>query len=170
MLMRLLTKAIAEEVDKLHQNGVRLKITGRMENLPEDCQKSLQDAIAKTASNQRLTLILALSYSGRSEIVDMTKKIANQAIAGNIKPEEIQENTIQQFLYNPEIPDVDLMIRTGGDMRISNFLLWQIAYAELFFSPVLWPDFRKEHLREIVSQFTSRERRFGKTGEQVRAH
>ena len=170
MLMRLLTKAIAEEVDKLHQNGVRLKISGRMENLPEDCQKSLQDAIAKTASNQRLTLILALSYSGRAEIVDMTKKIANQAIAGNIKPEEIQESIIQQFLYNPEIPDVDLMIRTGGDMRISNFLLWQIAYAELFFSPVLWPDFRKEHLREIVSQFTSRERRFGKTGEQVRAH
>ena len=170
MLMRLLTKAIAEEVEKLHQNGVRLLTTGRMESLPIDCQESLQEAMAKTAGNQRLTLVLALSYSGRAEITDMAKGIARLTAAGELNPDDIDENTVRQHLYRPEIPDVDLMIRTGGDLRISNFLLWQLAYAELFFSPVLWPDFRKEHLREIVGQYTSRERRFGKTGEQVRMH
>lgn len=170
MLMRLLTKAIAEEVDKLHQNGVRLLTTGRMESLPADCQESLQEAMEKTAGNQRLTLILALSYSGRAEIVDMAKQLARKCATGDLNPDDIDENTVQQHLYRPEIPDVDLMIRTGGDLRVSNFLLWQIAYAELFFTPVLWPDFRKEHLREIVEQFSSRERRFGKTGEQVRTH
>lgn len=170
MLMRLLTKAIAQELEKLHQNGVRLLTTGRMETLPEDCQASLREAMAKTAGNRRLTLILAISYSGRSEIADAAKKIALLAKNGETDPELVDEKTFRQHLYHPEIPDVDLMIRTGGDLRISNFLLWQIAYAELFFSPVLWPDFRKEHLFEIVRQFTSRERRFGKTGEQVRSH
>ena len=170
MLMRLLTSAIAKEVDDLHANGVRLLTTGRLQNLPEDCQKSLRAAMDKTAGNTRLTLILALSYSGRAEITDMAKAIAREAVAGQLNPDTIDETTIQQHLYNPEIPDVDLMIRTGGDLRISNFLLWQVAYAELFFTPVLWPDFSKEDLREIVAQFGSRERRFGKTGEQVRAH
>ena len=170
LLMGLLGKAIAEEVDKLHANGVRLLTTGRMENLPADCQVALQKAMEKTAGNTRLSLVLALSYSGRAEITDMAKSIARQAVAGDLNPDNIDETTIQQHLYHPEIPDVDLMIRTGGDIRISNFLLWEIAYAELFFTPVLWPDFRKDHLREIVTQFTSRERRFGKTGEQVRAH
>ena len=170
VLMGLLGKAIAEEVDKLHANGVRLLTTGRMENLPVDCQTALQKAMEKTAGNTRLSLVLALSYSGRSEIVDVAKSIAREAAAGNLNPDNIDETTIQQHLYHPEIPDVDLMIRTGGDMRVSNFLLWEIAYAELFFTPVLWPDFRKENLREIVTQFSSRERRFGKTGEQVRAH
>ena len=170
VLMGLLGKAIAEEVDKLHANGVRLLTTGRMENLPVDCQTALQKAMEKTAGNTRLSLVLALSYSGRSEIVDVAKSIAREAAAGTLNPDNIDETTIQQHLYHPEIPDVDLMIRTGGDMRVSNFLLWEIAYAELFFTPVLWPDFRKENLREIVTQFSSRERRFGKTGEQVRAH
>ena len=157
-------------MDKLHANGVRLLTTGRMENLPEDCQVALQKAMEKTAGNTRLTLVLALSYSGRSEIADMAKAVARKAAAGDLNPDDIDENTVHQHLYHPEIPDVDLMIRTGGDLRVSNFLLWEIAYAELFFTPVLWPDFRKDHLREIVTQFSSRERRFGKTGEQVRAH
>lgn len=170
MLMRLLTTAIAQEVDELHRNGVRLLTTGRLENLPSDCQKSLKEAMAKTAGNRRLTLVLALSYSGRAEIVDMAKQISRLSAAGALNPDDIDEKLVQQYLYHPDIPDVDLMIRTGGDLRISNFLLWQIAYAELFFSPILWPDFRKEHLFEIVRQFTSRERRFGKTGDQVRAH
>jgi len=170
LLMGLLGKAIAEEVDKLHANGVRLLTTGRMENLPADCQEALQKAMEKTAGNTRLNLVLALSYSGRAEIVDMAKAIARKAVAGDLNIDDIDENTVQQHLYHPEIPDVDLMIRTGGDVRVSNFLLWEIAYAELFFTPVLWPDFRKDHLREIVTQFSSRERRFGKTGEQVRAH
>lgn len=169
-LMRLLTSAIAREVDELHANGVRLLTTGRIQNLPEDCQTALQAAMDKTAGNTRLTLILALSYSGRAEITDMAKAIARKAAEGQLVLDTIDETTVRQHLYNPEIPDVDLMIRTGGDLRISNFLLWQVAYAELFFTPVLWPDFSKEDLREIVTQFGSRERRFGKTGEQVRAH
>lgn len=170
MLMRLLTRVIAKEVDTFMKNGVRLLTTGRLDTLPEDCQRSMREAEELTANNKNTTLILALSYSGRSELVDTAKQIARKAANGQLNPDDIDENTIQQHLYHPEIPDVDLLIRTGGDLRISNFLLWEIAYAELFFSPIMWPDFRKEHLREILDQFTHRERRFGKTGEQVRAH
>lgn len=170
LLMRLLVKAIIDEVPELDKNGVRLLTTGRLETLPEECQEYLHKAMAQTAHNTDLNLVLALSYSGRSELVDTTRRIAQEAADGRINPAEVDEKTIQQHLYHPEIPDVDLMIRTGGDMRISNFLLWQIAYAELFFSPVMWPDFRKTHLKEIVGQFGSRERRFGQTGEQVRSH
>ena len=170
MLMRLLVRVITKEVETFMKNGVRLLTTGRIENLPEDCQQSMREAEEITANNTNTTLILALSYSGRSELVDTAKQIARKAAKGELNPENIDENTIQQNLYHPEIPDVDLMIRTGGDIRVSNFLLWEIAYAELFFTPMLWPDFRKEHLREILEQFSTRERRFGKTGEQVRAH
>lgn len=170
MLMRLLTHVIANEVETFMKNGVRLLTTGRLETLPEDCQKSMIEAMEKTANNTRTTLVLALSYSGRSEIVDTAKKIARQAVEGHLNPEDIDEDTIQKNLYHPEIPDVDLLIRTGGDMRISNFLLWEVAYAELFFSPIMWPDFRKDDLKGIIEQFAHRERRFGKTGEQVRLH
>ncbi|MBO7629757.1 MAG: di-trans,poly-cis-decaprenylcistransferase [Bacteroidales bacterium] len=170
MLMRLLVRVITKEVETFMKNGVRLLTTGRLENLPEDCRKSMREAEEITANNTNTTLILALSYSGRSELVDTAKQIARKAAKGELNPEDIDENTIQQHLYHPEIPDVDLMIRTGGDIRISNFLLWEVAYAELFFTPMLWPDFRKDHLREILEQFSTRERRFGKTGEQVRAH
>lgn len=170
MLMRLLTRVIAKEVDTFMKNGVRLLTTGRLDTLPEDCQRSMREAEELTANNKNTTLILALSYSGRSELVDTAKQIARKAANGQLNPDDINESTIQQHLYHPEIPDVDLLIRTGGDLRVSNFLLWEIAYAELFFSPIMWPDFRKEHLREILDQFSHRERRFGKTGEQVRAH
>lgn len=170
LLMRLLIKAIADEVPELDKNGVRLLTTGRLETLPEECQAHLHEAMAQTAKNTRLNLLLALSYSGRSELVDTTRRIAQEVADGRLNPADVNEETIHQHLYHPEVPDVDLMIRTGGDMRISNFLLWQLAYAELFFSPVMWPDFRKTHLKEIVAQFGSRERRFGQTGEQVRSH
>ena len=170
LLMRLVTRTITKEVDTFMKNGVRLLTTGRLDTLPEDCQKSMRDAEELTTNNKNTTLILALSYSGRSELVDTAKQIARKVANGQLNPDDIDENTIQQNLYHPEIPDVDLLIRTGGDLRISNFLLWEIAYAELFFSPIMWPDFRKDHLREILDQFTHRERRFGKTGEQVRAH
>lgn len=169
-LMRLLTTAIANEVPMLMKNNIRLMTSGRVEMLPKDCQESLQKAVEQTAGNSRLTLVLAISYSGRSEIVDAVRKISEKVRTGEIKSDDINESTVSSHLYNPQIPDVDLMIRTGGDVRISNFLLWQIAYAELYFSPVMWPDFRKEHLHEIIEQFTKRERRFGKTGEQVRTH
>lgn len=170
LLMHLLVKAIADEVPKLDENGVRLHVSGRIDTLPQECQTALQGALEQTAHNHHLNLILALSYSGRAELVDCTRNIAREVAAGKLDLNTISEQTIQKHLYHPEVPDVDLLIRTGGDMRISNFLLWQIAYAELFFSPVMWPDFRKTHMKEIVEQFLSRERRFGKTGEQVRAH
>lgn len=170
LLMHLLVKAIAEEVPKLDENGVRLHVSGRTDKLPEECQKALQEALEQTAHNDKLNLILALSYSGRAELADAAQRIAQEAASGCLDPGTVCEQTLHDHLYHPEFPDVDLLIRTGGDMRISNFLLWQIAYAELFFSPIMWPDFRKEHMREIVGQFTTRERRFGKTGEQVRAH
>ena len=170
LLMHLLVKAIAEEVPKLDENGVRLHVSGRIDKLPKVCQEALQEALEQTAHNDKLNLILALSYSGRAELADAAQSIAQEAASGCLDPATVNEQTIHDHLYHPEFPDVDLLIRTGGDMRISNFLLWQIAYAELFFSPIMWPDFRKEHMREIVAQFGSRERRFGKTGEQVRAH
>jgi undecaprenyl diphosphate synthase len=170
MLMKLLSKAIADEVDDLMKNNVRVLTTGRIEDLPQVCQDDLQGIVDTTSKNTGLTLLLALSYSGRSELIDTTKKIARKAMNGELDLDTINEETIHQHLYHPEVPDVDIMIRTGGDVRISNFLLWEIAYAELFFSPILWPDFRKEHLQEIVEQFATRERRFGKTGDQVRSH
>ena len=152
------------------KNQVRLMMTGRMEDLPESCRAALQDAIDRTAANKGLTVVLALSYSGRAEIVDMARAVARQAAAGTLTPEEISADTVQQNLYHGDIPDPDILIRTGGDFRISNFLLWECAYSEFFFVPTMWPDFRKTDLREIVLDFQCRERRYGKTGEQVREH
>lgn len=168
MLMSLLVQYIHHEIDGLMKNHVRLMVTGRIEDLPETCRQSLQDAINQTANNDGLTLVLALSYSGRAELVDMTRKVAQQVAAGTLNPEEVDENTVQNNLYHGDIPDPDIMIRTGGDFRISNFLLWQSAYTELFFLPIMWPDFRKQDLFAIIHDFQTRERRYGKTGEQVR--
>lgn len=168
MLMTLLVQSIHNELEGLMKNQVRLMMTGRMEDLPEVCRQSMQDAIDQTAGNKGLTLVLALSYSGRAEIIDMVRKIARQTVAGELQLDEISEQTVQQNLYHGDVPDPDIMIRTGGDCRISNFLLWQLAYAEFFFVSKMWPDFRKQDLFEIVSAFQTRERRFGKTGEQVR--
>lgn len=168
MLMTLLVQSIHNELEGLMKNQVRLMMTGRMEDLPEVCRQSMQDAIDQTAGNKGLTLVLALSYSGRAEIIDMVRKIARQTVAGELQLDEISEQTVQQNLYHGDVPDPDIMIRTGGDCRISNFLLWQLAYTELFFVPKMWPDFRKQDLFDIVRAFQTRERRFGKTGEQVR--
>lgn len=141
-----------------------------MQDLPKNCQVELQDAIDKTAHNKGLTVVLALSYSGRAEITDAVRTIALEAQNNQLNVEEISSETISKYLYHNEIPDPDILIRTGGDFRISNFLLWEIAYTELFFSPIMWPDFRKQDLLEIIYNFQHRERRFGKTGEQVRGH
>lgn len=170
MLMGLLVQAIQNELEKLKANQVRLMVTGRMQDLPEACRSALQDAIEQTANNKGLTLVLALSYSGRAELTDATQAIAQAVKEGTLQPEEITSEIISKHLYHNDIPDPDILIRTGGDFRISNFLLWEIAYAEFFFSPIMWPDFRKENLWEIIYNFQHRERRFGKTGEQVREH
>jgi undecaprenyl diphosphate synthase len=163
-LMELLVKAIKNELDNLMRNHVRLQAIGNLVSLPAECQNELQDAIEKTKNNKGLTVVLALSYSGRWEIVNAVKKIVTQ----NIDEKDITEQSFSSFLNTKEIPDPDILIRTGKECRISNFLLWQIAYAELFFPAILWPDFRKEHLFEIISEFQTRQRRFGKTGAQVK--
>lgn len=170
MLMNLLIQSIHNELEKLNENQIRLLMTGRMQDLPKNCQVELQDAIDKTAHNKGLTVVLALSYSGRAEITDAVRTIALEAQNNQLNVEEISSETISKHLYHNEIPDPDILIRTGGDFRISNFLLWEIAYTELFFSPIMWPDFRKQDLLEIIYNFQHRERRFGKTGEQVRGH
>lgn len=168
MLMSLLVQSIHNELDSLMKNQVRLQMIGRLSDLPASCQQALQDAIDKTAGNKGLTVLLALSYSGRSELIDAAKRISQQVLQGELSVQDINQETVQQNLYHGEIPDPDILIRTGGDFRISNFLLWEIAYAELFFIPTMWPDFRKQDLKEIIIDFQTRERRYGKTGEQVR--
>lgn len=169
-LTSLLVKTIHAELDRLIKNEVRLLVIGDSETLPADCREQLALAIARTAHNKQLTVTLALSYSSQWEIVEMVKKIGEKVKNGEIRTEEIDSSTVRSYLATAGTPDPDILIRTGGEYRISNFLLWQIAYTELFFSPIMWPDFRKEDLWHIILDYTSRERRFGKTGEQVLSH
>ncbi|MEG1555908.1 MAG: isoprenyl transferase [Bacteroidales bacterium] len=169
-LMSLLVRSIHHELDNLMKNQVRLLTIGDMNALPDECRKELLDAIRITAHNTGVSVVLALSYSGRWEIVEMARKIAQQVKNNRLNPEEIQEETVIQNLNTDQIPDPDILIRTGGELRISNFLLWQLAYAEFFFPTKMWPDFRKEDLWQTIVDFQSRERRFGKTGEQVCSH
>ena len=166
-LMSLLVSAIRNETANLIQNNVRLNAIGNLDDLPEACRKELLDAIAQTSHCTGLTLTLALSYSGRSELTRATREIARKVSEGTLSPEAVTDETISNSLYTSNMPDPDILIRTGGEQRISNFLLWQLAYTELFFLPVMWPDFTGAHLREVIDRFLSRERRFGKTSEQV---
>jgi undecaprenyl diphosphate synthase len=166
-LMELLVNTLKKEIKTLMDNQVKLKTIGDTQHLPADCQKNLQWAIEETSQNDGLTLILALSYSGRWEITKAFKQLAKEIGQGKINPEAITENTIQNYLETAGIPDPELLIRTSGEMRVSNFLLWQIAYSELYITPTLWPDFRKENLFEAVWAYQQRERRFGKTSEQL---
>ncbi|MBK7383356.1 MAG: isoprenyl transferase [Flavobacteriales bacterium] len=168
-LMDLLVKTVVDEITELQENSVRLNAIGDLDSLPTACRATLDDAIASTAKNERITLTLALSYSSRWEITRMVRSIAAEVKAGTLDPEKIDERTVAQHLCTHNIPDPELLIRTSGELRISNFLLWQIAYAELWFTPVLWPDFRKQHLFEAVLDYQGRERRFGKTSEQITA-
>lgn len=166
-LMDLLVKTVVNEIDELHDNSVRLNAIGDLDSLPPACRKTLEEAMARTAGNSRITLTLALSYSARWEIVRMARSIAEEACNGSLKPATVDESTVAAHLATRGMPDPELLIRTSGEQRISNFLLWQIAYAELWFTPVLWPDFRKEHLYQAVIDYQGRQRRFGMTGEQV---
>ena len=165
-LMDLLVRTVVNEIDELHQNSVRLRAIGDLDSLPANCRATLDEAIARTAGNTRITLTLALSYSARWEIIRMAKRLAGEARAGRLAPDAIDEKVVSDALATSGMPDPELLIRTSGEQRVSNFLLWQIAYAELWFTPVLWPDFRKEHLFQAILDYQGRERRFGKTSQQ----
>jgi undecaprenyl diphosphate synthase len=166
-LMSLLVKTINQETKTLNKNNIRLQAIGDLKSLEKDTYTELQKAIENTASNNRMTLILALSYSSRWEITDAIQKIAKQIQNNSIKQEDINQDLMSSFLTTSNYPDPELLIRTSGEYRISNFLLWQIAYSELYFTPILWPDFRKENLFEAILDYQNRERRFGKISEQL---
>lgn len=167
MLMRLLISSLKKEIKTLLDNNIKLNAIGNLKDLPIKVYKELMDVIEITKSNTNLTLTLALSYGSRDELVNAIKQISIKVKNNIISPEKIDESVINEHLYTQNLPDVDLLIRTSGEQRISNFLLWQIAYAELYFTNVYWPDFTKEHLYEAIVNYQKRERRFGKTSEQL---
>ena len=166
-LMSLLVDTIRKEVPTLNKNNIRLQVIGDRKMLPDFAQEELEEALALTAANTGLTLVMALSYSSRWEITNAVKQIAMDVKAGSLDPQQINQDTIADYLCTKGIPDPALVIRTSGEFRISNFLLYQLAYAELYFTPILWPDFRKPNLYEAILDFQQRERRFGKTGKQI---
>jgi undecaprenyl diphosphate synthase len=167
-LMSLLVEAVVKETPELDRNNVQLRAIGNLSTFPENVLVKLNQAIAFTSKNTGLVLTLALSYGSRWEIIEAVKKIAAKAAAGEIEPKSINENVIEQYLTTNGMPDPELIIRTSGEQRLSNFLLWQGAYSEFYFPAILWPDFRKKDLLEAVDEYRKRERRFGKTGEQVK--
>ena len=169
-LMELLVNTIRKEVDELQRNNVKLHVIGDFGSLPEICQKELNEAKEITAANTGLNLVLALSYSSRWEIIEATKKIAEDVKQGKLHTEDINDEVFHQYLNTAPYPDPELMIRTSGEHRISNYLLYQLAYAELYFTNVHWPEFRKPHLYEALLNYQQRERRFGKTSEQIQTN
>ncbi len=168
-LMTLLLQTIHKETRTLNKNNIRLKAIGDLMSLPPRTRKQLEKAIENTASNNRMTLTLALSYSSRWEIVNAVRKIAGQVSQGKLEAEAIDQRLFESCLETPDMPDPELLIRTSGEYRVSNFLLWQIAYAELYFTDKLWPDFGKEDLYSALIDFQKRERRFGQTSDQLKA-
>jgi len=160
-IMSLLASFIRRNIDSLDESRVKVRATGRLQDLPAGPRRELDRAMARTAGNDGLQLVLALSYGGRAEIVDAVRRLAPEIAAGRLAPGDVTEERIAANLYNPDIPDPDLIIRTSGEQRLSNFLLWQSAYCEYYFTDVLWPDFRRGHLEEAFRVFESRSRRFG---------
>ncbi|MFI5140766.1 MAG: isoprenyl transferase [Bacteroidia bacterium] len=167
-LMELLVKTIHADTPTLNKNNIRLLTIGDTNSLPEKCVKQLNEAMAETSKNKGLSLVLALSYSAKWEIVHAVKQIAEDVKDGKLNPQDVTESLFESKLSTKGIPNPELMIRTSGEHRISNFLVWQLAYAEFYFTDVLWPDFRKEHFYEAIVNYQQRERRFGKTGEQIK--
>ena len=166
-LMAMLKQFIRKELPELKENGIRLKVIGDLSKIPDDVRREIEWAIRETRHNSDMVLTIALSYSGRDEIVRAAKKIAERARAGKLDPEKLTERKFARFLDTAGIPDPDLLIRTSGEQRISNFLLWQLAYTEFYITPTLWPDFKKKDLEDAIRQFARRERRFGYTSEQI---
>ncbi|WP_020401732.1 isoprenyl transferase [Gracilimonas tropica] len=165
-LMKLLVSSLRKEVDNLNKNDIRLTTIGQMDRFPKDCQTELQEAVELTKDNERLELCLALSYSGRWDITEAVKKIARHVNEGRLDPELINDQMIGDHLSTADIPDPDLIIRTSGEYRISNFLLWQLAYSELYITKTYWPDFRRDELYEAIRSYQQRDRRFGKLSPQ----
>ncbi|WP_108868670.1 isoprenyl transferase [Aquimarina aquimarini] len=166
-LMKLLVTSLKKEIKTLQDNNIKLNTIGNLQSLPKKVRTELLEVIDKTKDNSHMTLTLALSYGSREELVKTIEEISIKVKNGVISPHLINESVINEHLYTKDIPDVDLLIRTSGEQRISNFLLWQIAYAELYFTEILWPDFKKEDLFEAIFNYQKRERRFGKTSEQL---
>ncbi|MEY4963927.1 MAG: hypothetical protein RLZZ323_1246 [Bacteroidota bacterium] len=167
-LMRILVNSLKKELPTLERNNICLNAIGNLSLLPKSAQKELQEVITKTANNKHLTLTLALSYGSREEIVNAVKKISDKVKNNIISIDSIDDSIINEHLYTQNLPEVDLLIRTSGEHRISNFLLWQIAYAELYFTDILWPDFKEQDLYQAIISYQKRERRFGKTSEQIK--
>ncbi len=166
-LMKLLVATIRKEVATLNKNNIRLQAIGNLDMLPKDAHRELMEAIEETKGNSRMTLVLALSYSAKWEMIEAVKSIAADVKKGTLELDAISDDLFSDRLTTKGIPDPELMIRTSGETRISNFLLWQLAYAELYFTPVFWPDFGKEHFYQAIYDFQNRERRFGMTSEQI---
>ncbi|MGY6649502.1 isoprenyl transferase [Wenyingzhuangia sp. IMCC45574] len=166
-LMTLLTKSLKKEVPDFMKNGVKVNAIGRLSDLPRNAQETLKEVIEVTKENTKIVLTFSLSYGSREEITSCIKKIAERVKNNDLSINDINDEVVQQNLYTHNLPDVDLMIRTSGEQRLSNYLLWQMAYAELYFTDVLWPDFRREDLYTAVETYQNRERRFGKTSEQL---
>lgn len=160
-LMLLLKEFIDNNIDELQRNNIRLRAVGRLEELPEASRESLYRGMQETAGNTGGSLVLALNYGGRAEIVDAAKKMALDAINGKINPEKLDEMSFRDYLYAPDIPDPDLMVRTSGEFRLSNFLIWELSYAEFYITETLWPDFDREDMEKAINSFYRRERRFG---------
>ncbi|MGQ2983323.1 isoprenyl transferase [Flavobacterium sp.] len=167
-LMNLLVSSLEKELPTLQKNSIKLSTIGNTALLPDSARKKLQDVMELTQGNNRMTLTLALSYGSREEIISAVKMISEKVQNNQLNIADISESVLSQHLYTHDLPDVDLVIRTSGEQRISNFLLWQVAYAELYFTEVLWPDFREKDLHEAIISYQKRERRFGKTSEQVK--
>ena len=162
-----MVSSLKKEIKTLQENNIKLNAIGDLEALPKKAYDELEDVLEKTKNNSRMTLTLALSYGSREEITKTIKEISLKVKNNLISPQDIDESVINNHLYTRDLPDVDLLIRTSGEQRISNFLLWQIAYAELYFTEILWPDYRKKDLFEAILNYQNRERRFGKTSEQL---
>ena len=161
-LMHLIEEQLRIETAYLHKRGVRVRHLGRLTGLPASLRQTIHDSETLTAGNARMTLILAINYSGRTELLDAARRLATAAAAGLVDPELLQEDDVARSLYLPDVPDPELLIRTAGEQRVSNYLLWQIAYSEFWFTPVLWPEFRAPHLLEALEEYQRRQRKFGR--------
>ena len=167
-LMRMLEEYLETELDEVMEQGARVRSIGRLDRLPPSTRRAVEYAVEKTAKNEGMQLVFALSYGGRAELVDAARRMMRDAEAGKVDPEDLDETLFSQYLYAPDVPDPDLLIRTGAEQRVSNFLLWQIAYAELHLSEKMWPEFRRADFEAALADYRQRERRFGKTGDQVK--